>query len=95
LEEIPLDYIEKAIKWLLNQKNVDKEKLAMMGTSKGAELTLLSASLFPEIKMVIATSPSGAVSQAINRILMHLPNLQGYIKMNLYLLYHLFIPRNS
>ena len=37
-----------------------------MGTSKGAELTLLSASLFPEIKMVIATSPSGAVSLAIN-----------------------------
>lgn len=66
LEEIPLDYIEKAINWILNHKVVNREKIAMMGTSKGAELTLLTASTFPQIKAALATSPSCAVFQSLN-----------------------------
>ncbi|MGZ7134905.1 MAG: acyl-CoA thioesterase/BAAT N-terminal domain-containing protein, partial [Methanobacterium sp.] len=61
LEEIPIEYVEKAIKWLKKHQTVDNERLAMMGTSKGAELTLLSASMFPDIKAVIAASPSYVV----------------------------------
>ncbi|MBI5680963.1 MAG: acyl-CoA thioesterase/BAAT N-terminal domain-containing protein [Methanobacterium sp.] len=67
LEEIPLDYVEKAVQWLSNQPMVNPEKMVMIGTSKGAELTLLSASLFPQIKGVVATSPSCTVFQGINQ----------------------------
>ncbi|MGZ7069994.1 MAG: acyl-CoA thioesterase/bile acid-CoA:amino acid N-acyltransferase family protein [Methanobacterium sp.] len=66
LEEIPIEYVEKAIKWLKKHQTVDNERLAMMGTSKGAELTLLSASMFPDIKAVIAASPSYVVFQSSN-----------------------------
>lgn len=66
LDEIPLDYIEKAVKWLSAQTMVNPEKVFMMGTSKGAELTLLSASLFSQINGVVAISPSCTVFQAIN-----------------------------
>ena len=66
LEEIPLEYVEKAIEWLSNHKAVDSKRLAMIGTSKGAELTLLSASIFPKIKTVIAASPSHVVFQSSN-----------------------------
>jgi dienelactone hydrolase len=66
LEEIPLEYVENAIKWLSNHKAVDSERLAMMGTSKGAELTLLSASFFPKIKTIIAASPSHVIFQSSN-----------------------------
>lgn len=66
LEEIPLEYVEKAIEWLSNHKAVDSERLAMIGTSKGAELTLLSASIFPKIKTVIVASPSHVVFQSSN-----------------------------
>jgi len=66
LEEIPLDYIEKAINWVYNHEVVNQEKIAMMGTSKGAELTLLSASIFTQIRCVIAASPSCAIFQSPN-----------------------------
>jgi hypothetical protein len=66
LEEIPLEYVEKAIKWLNNHKSVESGRLAMMGTSKGAELTLISASMFTEIKAVIAASPSHVIFQSSN-----------------------------
>lgn len=66
LEEISIEYVEKAIEWLSSHKAVDSKRLAMMGTSKGAELTLLSASLIPDINMVIAASPSYVVFQSSN-----------------------------
>ncbi|MGZ7135314.1 MAG: acyl-CoA thioesterase/bile acid-CoA:amino acid N-acyltransferase family protein [Methanobacterium sp.] len=66
LEEIPIEYVEKAIEWLKRHNSVDKERLAMLGTSKGAELTLLSASMFTDIKAVIAASPSYVVFQSSN-----------------------------
>lgn len=67
LEEIPLDYVEKAVEWLSSHAMVNPEKIVMIGTSKGAELTLLFASLFPQIKGVVATSPSCTVFQGINQ----------------------------
>src|SRR5699024_1351352 len=41
--------------------NVDSKKLGIFGTSKGGELALLSASMFPEIKAVVGYVPSGVV----------------------------------
>ncbi|MFJ7935580.1 acyl-CoA thioesterase/bile acid-CoA:amino acid N-acyltransferase family protein [Sporosarcina sp. NPDC096371] len=65
LVNIPLDYIEKAIGWLNDHPNVDFTKLGVVGTSKGGELALLSASLFPEIKAVVGYVPSGVVYPGI------------------------------
>src|SRR5699024_11767743 len=61
LVQIPLEYIEKAIHWLENQSQVDPKNLGMIGTSKGGELALLSASLFPSIKALVGYTPSGIV----------------------------------
>lgn len=59
LEEIDLEYFENAIKWLGKQKEVDENKIVIMGASRNAELALVIASTFPEIVSgVVAYSPS-------------------------------------
>lgn len=67
LEKIPLEYIEKAIKWTKNQKTIIKDKICIYGRSKGGELALLSATKFQEIKAVIAHTPSGFINQGLNK----------------------------
>ena len=58
-EEIDLAYFENAITWLSKQKEVNKDKIVLMGASRNAELALLVASTFPEIVSgVVAYSPS-------------------------------------
>ena len=58
-EDIALEYFENAIKWLRSQKEVNSEKIIVMGASKNAELALIIASTFTDaIKGVIAYSPS-------------------------------------
>lgn len=61
LVNIPLDYIEEAIEWLSNNSHVDTAKLGIFGTSKGGELALLGASMFPAIMAVVGYVPSGVV----------------------------------
>ncbi|WP_432355581.1 acyl-CoA thioester hydrolase/BAAT C-terminal domain-containing protein [Sporosarcina sp. A2] len=68
LVNIPLDYIEKAIGWLSDNPNVDFERIGIFGTSKGGELALLSASMFPSIKAVVGYVPSGFVYPGIGRL---------------------------
>lgn len=67
LVNIPVDYVEKAINWLCNHPNVDSGKLGMIGTSKGGELALLSASMFPAIKAVVGYVPSSVVYPGISQ----------------------------
>ena len=58
-EEIDLAYFENAIMWLGKQKEVNKNKIVIMGASRNAELALVLASTFPEIiSGVVAYSPS-------------------------------------
>ena len=66
LEKIPLEYFEKAIKWVRKQRVVDPNKVVIMGWSKGGELALLLGSYFAEISGVIAISPSHVVFQGVN-----------------------------
>lgn len=61
LVNIPLDYFKKAIDWLNDHPNVDSGKLGLFGTSKGGELALLTASMFPDINAVVGYAPSGVV----------------------------------
>ncbi|CAM1370321.1 BAAT / Acyl-CoA thioester hydrolase C terminal [Tenacibaculum sediminilitoris] len=58
-EDIDLKYFKNAIEWLGAQKEVNSEKIIVMGASRNAELALVIASIFTNfIKGVIAYSPS-------------------------------------
>ena len=65
LEEIPLEYFEKAFTWLSAQKGIVADEYAILGGSKGAEAALLLGSNFQQVKAVIAFSPSCVVWQGI------------------------------
>jgi esterase/lipase len=56
LVEVPVEYIEKATSYL--KEKTSCKKVAIYGISKGGELSLLSASLFPDIDCVIAVVPN-------------------------------------
>ena len=59
IEEIPLEYFEKAIDWLASQPQINPEKIVIMGASTNAELALLIGASFPEkVSGVIAYCPS-------------------------------------
>ena len=59
LGNIPLEYFLKSIQWLKGQPRVDGGKIHLFGPSRGGELVLLLASIFPdEISSVIAVVPS-------------------------------------
>ncbi|TLS36462.1 acyl-CoA thioesterase/bile acid-CoA:amino acid N-acyltransferase family protein [Pseudalkalibacillus caeni] len=65
LESIPLEYVEKAIDWLIERPEVNKEWIGIHGTSRGSELALLSASQFPEIKAVTSLNGSAVALSGI------------------------------
>ena len=65
LEDIPIEYFEGAFSWLSNQEGIIPDEVAILGGSKGAEAGLLLGSLFPQVKAVIALSPSHVVWQGI------------------------------
>lgn len=60
LKSIPLEYFEKAIHWL--KKELGVEKVGLWGGSRGAELSLLLGTLFPDqIDGIVAHVPSSVV----------------------------------
>jgi len=61
LENIPLETIERAIAWLNGQRFVKKDSIGIVGASRGGELAILAASLFPQIKLVVGYTPSGVI----------------------------------
>jgi acetyl esterase/lipase len=61
LELTPLEYFGRALDWLRHQPEVDSERLAIVGGSRGAEAALLVASRHEELKAVIAAFPSSVV----------------------------------
>jgi dienelactone hydrolase len=65
LQEIPLEYFKKAINWMKSNRNVLTGKLGLVGTSKGAEAALLVGSYYPQIKTVVAYTPSSVVWSTI------------------------------
>jgi hypothetical protein len=71
LEQIPLEYFEHAFDWLSRQPGVISE-YAIIGGSRGGELALLLASRYPQVKAVVAFSPSHVVWHGIpKRFPMH------------------------
>jgi dienelactone hydrolase len=67
LVNIPLEYFGRAINWMRSHKSVDRERIAVMGASRGGELALLLGATFPEIKAVVAYVPSGVTWPGLSR----------------------------
>ncbi|MFW6410262.1 MAG: alpha/beta hydrolase family protein [Halanaerobiales bacterium] len=59
LEEVPVEYVEKAGKYLLEHKRVKGDQIGLYGGSRGGELALLAASHFDIFGSVVAMVPSG------------------------------------
>lgn len=58
LSRIALEPLARALDWLIQRDEVLPHKLAIYGRSKGGELALLAASLFPAVTAVVANTPS-------------------------------------
>jgi dienelactone hydrolase len=65
LQEIPIEYFEKAIEWINKQHYVGVSNIGVFGRSKGAEIALLLGATFPQIKAVVASSPHPCVFQGV------------------------------
>ena len=62
LDRVPIEYVERAVKWL---KKVGYQKIGIDGLSKGSELALIAGSMFPDITCMIARVPSYFVSEGL------------------------------
>jgi dienelactone hydrolase len=61
LNNVPLEYFGKAFKWLETQPSIDAKRIGIMGASRGGELVLLLGTLYPQVKAIVAMSPSSYV----------------------------------
>lgn len=69
LVEVPLERVERGIRWMLAHPKVSahKGRLAVIGGSKGGELALLIATTFPHlVGPVVAYTPSAVVWAGID-----------------------------
>jgi dienelactone hydrolase len=57
--------IKKAIDWMRVRETIDRNRLAIIGSSKGGELALILATYFSELKAVVAYVPSHVAWQGI------------------------------
>ena len=66
LKLIPLETFDRGLAWLRARPEVDARRVAVVGTSKGAEAALLIASADPGVRAVVAASPSSVVWSGID-----------------------------
>jgi dienelactone hydrolase len=59
--DIPVDRLNEARSWLQSRDDVDAKKIAIYGTSKGAEFALLAGVHLPWVTSVVAVVPSDVV----------------------------------
>jgi len=67
LERVPLETFDRALAWLRVRPEVDPQRMSVFGMSKGAEAALLVAMRHPELRAVVAGSPSSVVWAGVNR----------------------------
>jgi dienelactone hydrolase len=61
LVEIPLEYFDTALEWLSERPSVAADRIGVVGSSRGGELSLLLAATFPRISVAVAYAPSHVV----------------------------------
>jgi dienelactone hydrolase len=59
--DIPVDRLNATFEWLKRRPEVDASRVALVGTSKGAEFVLIAASRFKWITSAVAIVPSDVV----------------------------------
>lgn len=64
LDEIPLEYFLGAIEYMQRTPAIDRNRIGVVGVSRGGELALLLASHSPAIDAVVAFVPSAVVFQS-------------------------------
>jgi dienelactone hydrolase len=67
LVEIPVERVGLALERMADHPRIDPGRLALSGTSKGAELALLAASVFGQVKAVAAFMPSCVLWSGVGR----------------------------
>ena len=63
---VPLETFDAALAWLQAREDIDPDRIAIMGASKGGEGALLYASRNPSIRAVIGIVPSNVVWQGFD-----------------------------
>jgi dienelactone hydrolase len=58
LEGIPLEYFGNALMWMMKRPEIFPDQIAVMGTTRGAELALQLGSMYTPIKAVVAYTPA-------------------------------------
>ncbi|HUD01345.1 MAG TPA: acyl-CoA thioester hydrolase/BAAT C-terminal domain-containing protein, partial [Rhabdochlamydiaceae bacterium] len=67
LENIPLEYFKTAIDWLRAHPAIDRNHIGLYGVSRGAELSLILGTVYPDsIHAIAAAVPSSVVYGAMN-----------------------------
>jgi dienelactone hydrolase len=66
LANIPLEYVDRAIKLVHDRPGLNHLPIVLEGDSKGAELALLAAARNPLIKGVVAFAPSSSVFEGFS-----------------------------
>jgi dienelactone hydrolase len=61
LTDIPIELVQRAIDFMQKQSTVCDRGVALIGGSKGAELALLAASVFNNVRAVVALKPASVV----------------------------------
>jgi len=62
--EFPLD-VDPALDWLKSQPRIDSHKIVIIGYDVGANLALIAAGKFPEVRTVVAVKPNLTESLAM------------------------------
>jgi hypothetical protein len=58
LENIPLEYFQKALLWMRSQPDINPRSIAIYAESRGTEAALFTAATDPEVSAIVARSPS-------------------------------------
>lgn len=58
LQNIPIEYLGKALEWMVARPETDPKFVGVFGASRGAEAALQFAATYSEVKAVVARSPS-------------------------------------
>jgi dienelactone hydrolase/uncharacterized protein (DUF2141 family) len=66
LENIPVEYFDKAVSWLRARSEVNPAKIGAVGGSRGSEAVLLMASRNADIRAVMAFAPNGIMLKGID-----------------------------
>lgn len=59
LVNVPLELFERAFGWQAAHPNLDGDRIAVTGGSRGGELSLLLGATFPQVHAIVAYVPSG------------------------------------